>query len=127
MRPRPAALTIDGETAPALVLRGTSTLKYELPPALSHFQIRGFVGPDYGRATIALDPPAPIDLPDEFTSFSTNRSWFSVSSFFSVPLVPTTQYTMTISTDAATAGAGVYLDLLTVLLRVDECVTSRHG
>ncbi|BEJ10757.1 hypothetical protein CspHIS471_0101790 [Cutaneotrichosporon sp. HIS471] len=110
----------NGEGVPALVLRGDTVLKYTLPPALTHFQLRGFVGPNYGRAKVTLDPPAPVDLLPNLTDFSTNRSWFAVSSFFGVPLDANTQYTLAVSTDAATAGDGVYLDVITVLLRVDE-------
>ncbi|BEI95264.1 hypothetical protein CcaverHIS631_0102130 [Cutaneotrichosporon cavernicola] len=110
----------NGEGVPALVLRGDTVLKYKLPPALTHVQLRGFVGPNYGRARISFDPPAPVDLLPNLTDFSTNRSWFAVSSFFSVPLNANTQYTLSVSTDAATAGDGVYLDVITVLLRVDE-------
>ncbi|CAK9785394.1 hypothetical protein CC85DRAFT_51930 [Cutaneotrichosporon oleaginosum] len=110
----------NNETVPALVLRGQTTLKYQLPPSLSHLQLRGFVGPNYGRAKIALNPPPPVELPTEISEFSTSKSWFSVSSFFNVPLDPTAQYTLSVTTDEATAGDGVFLDSLTVLLRVDE-------
>lgn len=81
-----------------------------LPRNSSFVHCDGYIGPDYGVVNFALDPPPPGNIGRGYMSLSTQRSWYSHDTMFSLPLNPNLHYNFTVYTEATTAGAGVYLN-----------------
>lgn len=110
VRCRLAKLTPDAEKEAALVLKGDASIEMMVPANTSYLECEGYIGPEYGVVNFALDPPPPGNIGPSYMSRSTNRGWFAHDTMFSIALNPNHQYKFTVSTEAATAGAGVYLN-----------------
>lgn len=113
--------TEDGQQEPILALKGDSELHIQLPGFVAFFSLNGYVGPNYGIATITITPPPPGNLTAEM-SFSTSRAWFSPMTLFYTPLDYSEQYNVTISTQSSTAGHGVYLNNTLVIANTERLV-----
>ncbi|BEJ07519.1 hypothetical protein CcaverHIS641_0407880 [Cutaneotrichosporon cavernicola] len=100
----------NGEQEAALALKGDASFEVMVPVNSCYIECDGYVGPDYGVVNFALDPPPPGDVKSAYWSRSTNRAWYTHDTMFSLALNPNLQYKLMVWTEAATAGAGVYLN-----------------
>ncbi|BEJ15248.1 hypothetical protein CspHIS471_0410150 [Cutaneotrichosporon sp. HIS471] len=98
------------EQEAALALKGDASIEVMVPANSSYIECDGYVGPDYGVVNFALDPPPPGNITAASLSRSTNRPWYTVDTMLSLPLNPNLRYKLKVWTEAATAGAGVYLN-----------------
>lgn len=92
-----------------MVLKGTSSTSFKIPPYTAYIQVDGYVGPRYGIANFSISPPPPTNLTTEMMNLSTNRTWFAPEPLFYTPLLFMNNYTLTISTTSETAGDGAHL------------------
>ncbi len=97
------------------MLKGDASIEIMVPANSSFIECEGYIGPDYGVINFSLDPPPPNNVGRGYMSRSTRRPWYTHDTMFSVPLNPNLRYKFKVSTDAATAGAGVYLNSTKVM------------
>lgn len=98
-----------------VLLTGDASITVALPHNSSWIDILGMVGPKCGVLHVDISPSPPGDISRSFWSPSTNRPWYSLDSFMRLALHPHRQYNVTLSTDAATAGEGVYLRYIDII------------
>jgi hypothetical protein len=82
--------------------------------------VNGYVGPTLGVANFTIDPPPPGNFTPAMSVRSTDKSWYAAAELLNVPLDSAVNYTLTVSTEPTTAGAGVFLDDLVVFSSADE-------
>lgn len=106
------------------VLKDDASVSIMLPRNSSWVQVDGLLGPQYGVVSMSLNPPPP-DGPAETISVPTNSPWVVSDTFVNFPLNPDVRYNLTLSTHAATAGEGVYLDNTMIIPYDNEYVWSQ--
>jgi hypothetical protein len=110
-----------------MVLKGTASTSFKIPPYTAYILVDGYVGPRYGVANFSISPPPPTNLTTEMMNLSTNRTWFAPAPLFYTPLFFMDNYTLTISTTPETAGDGVHLRAIWVLPANSRRVSSSEG